>query len=175
MILVPCEGIPEDTMAVLNNFFLECGFRKIVLAEAAEHDSEIAYTSQLCHIVSSAYLRDPLALSYDGFSAGSFRDMIRVGAPDPYLWSELFLDNSAALMPVLDRFIGRMTALRDAIAANDRDAIWTQLSEGRPIKAQLASGGGKAHWTSAMKRKEPRPAATLPKSAEGGEEWVVPS
>lgn len=175
MILVPGEGIDDEALALLEDLFRQVGFKRMVLAEAARHDEMIAYTSQLCHIVSSAFLRDELAPSHEGFSAGSFRDMIRVGAPDPYLWSELFLDNSAALMPVLNRFIGRLTAMRDAIAANDRDAIWTQLSEGRPIKAQLASGSGKGHWTSAMKRKEPRTAATLPKSADGGEEWVVPS
>ena len=80
----------------------EVGFKRVVTAEAAHHDKMIAYTSQLCHIVSSAYVRDELAPNHDIFSAGSFRDMVRVGAPDPKLWSELFLDNRESLLPVLE-------------------------------------------------------------------------
>lgn len=175
MILVPCEGIPEDTMAVLNNFFLECGFRKIVLAEAAEHDSEIAYTSQLCHIVSSAYLRDPLALSYDGFSAGSFRDMIRVGAPDPALWAELFSENREALVPVLDRFIGRITEMRDAIARNDTGAVEAQFAEGRKIKGKINSGPVSVYTKPMRGTREWRETKGAPKVPKNvAEEWVVP-
>ncbi|MBR4611862.1 MAG: prephenate dehydrogenase [Kiritimatiellae bacterium] len=183
MILVPGEGIDDDALAVLEAAFSEVGFKRVVTAEAAHHDKMIAYTSQLCHIVSSAYVRDELAPNHDIFSAGSFRDMVRVGAPDPKLWSELFLDNRESLLPVLERMIGRMEAMRDAIAAGDREAISAQLAEGRIVKAKMDAGGAVGKWTNGRKsglsqeeKRKAKPGDMVRKAraATMGEEWVVP-
>lgn len=97
----------------------------------------IAYTSQLCHIISSAYLRDERFAKHSGYSAGSFRDLTRVGAPDPDLWSELFLENSDALLPVIDGFIRRMEDFRQAIADKNRESLISQLAEGVEAKKQV--------------------------------------
>ncbi|MBR3085172.1 MAG: prephenate dehydrogenase [Kiritimatiellae bacterium] len=175
MILVPGTGVPSQTMDILNNLFLEAGFKKIVIADAAEHDSKIAYTSQLCHIVSSAYLRDELALGYDGFSAGSFRDMIRVGAPDPALWSELFSENRQALVPVIDRFIARMSAMRDAIAADDTAAVAGQLAEGRKIKDKVNAGPVAVYSRPMRGTREWRKIENTRRKPENFiDEWTVP-
>lgn len=183
MIFVPGEGIDEDTLALLEDVFTEVGFKRFVVADAARHDALIAYTSQLCHILSSAYLRDDLSPQHDGFSAGSFRDMVRVGAPDPALWSELFLDNREALLPVLDRLIGRLAAMRAAIAAGDREAVSAQLAEGRVFKGKIDAGGAAGKWATSKRtpqevlaRRKARPSDMVRKvrSATVGEEWVVP-
>ena len=76
-------------------------------------------------------------MGHEGFSAGSFKDMIRVGAPSPALWSELFASNREALLPILDRFIARLSDFRAAIANDDRPALVRQLAEGGNIKAKL--------------------------------------
>ena len=88
-------------------------------------------------IIPAQYLREPLSLEHAGFSAGSFRDLTRVGAPAPTLWSELFASNSEALLPVLDRYIARLTDFREAIATDDRQALANQLAEGGAIKAKM--------------------------------------
>lgn len=137
MILVPPPGVPEPLLRRLAALFDRLGFARTVLATPERHDELIAYTSQLCHLASSAYLRDPLAPAHAGFSAGSFRDLVRVGAPDPALWSELFSANREALLPVLDRYIARLAAFRDAIAADDRAATAAQLAEGAAAKRAL--------------------------------------
>lgn len=136
MILTP---FPKDqkTAEDLKPFFNDLGFREVVFTTPAEHDKMIAYTSQLCHLVSSAYLRDELALKRSGFSAGSFRDLSRVGAPDPELWSDLFLMNKAELLPVLERMIKRLEDLKTAIVNNDRESLIAQLAEGQAIKEKL--------------------------------------
>lgn len=137
MILVPPPGAPESLLRRLAALFADLGFARTVLSSPERHDELIAYTSQLCHLASSAYLRDPLAPAHDGFSAGSFRDLVRVGAPDPALWSELFSANRDALLPVLDRYIARLSAFRAAIASGDRPALHAQLAEGAAAKAAL--------------------------------------
>jgi prephenate dehydrogenase len=101
----------------------------------------IAFTSQLCHLISSAYVRDPLARGHAGYSAGSFRDMVRVGAPDPDVWTDLFMDNRAALLPVLERFIARLDDFRSALAADDRARLRAALEEGVEAKRALAESG----------------------------------
>ena len=137
MILTPGPGTSPALLDRLRALFAELGFERTVVTTPEHHDEMIAYTSQLCHIISSAYLREPLSLEHEGFSAGSFRDLTRVGAPAPALWSELFASNSEALLPVLDRYIARLTDFRDAIAADDRPALAEQLAEGGAIKAKM--------------------------------------
>ena len=137
MILTPAPGTDEALLDRLRALFAELGFGRTVVTDPEHHDAMIAFTSQLCHIISSAYVREPLALGHEGFSAGSFKDMIRVGAPSPALWSELFASNREALLPILDRFIARLSDFQEAIANDDRAALAEQLAEGHAIKAKL--------------------------------------
>lgn len=187
MILVPSESIDDETLDILEDVFRAVGFRRVVKTTAEHHDEMIAYTSQLCHVLSSAYLRDELAVQHDGYSAGSFRDLVRVGAPDPALWSELFLENREALLPVLDRFIGRAAAMRAAIAAGDAEALSAQLAAGRAIKTKIDQGGASGRWTSGRKGNDPRKKrngdeairewtqnAARKRASESGDEWIVP-
>ena len=82
MILVPPDAAASAPPA-LEHYFLSLGFARVVVTSAAHHDEMIAFTSQLCHLISSAYVREDLARGHVGFSAGSFRDLTRVGAPAP--------------------------------------------------------------------------------------------
>ena len=137
MILTPQSGTSPALLDRLRALFSELGFGRTVITTPDHHDEMIAFTSQLCHIISSAYVREPLALEHSGFSAGSFKDMIRVGAPSPALWSELFASNREALLPVLDRYIARLEDFREAIANNNRPTLVRQLAEGHDNKVRL--------------------------------------
>ena len=143
MILVPFPSTPRATLDALAGFFRELGFARVVETDPDHHDEMIAFTSQLCHLASSAYLREPLAAGHVGFSAGSFRDLSRVGAPDPDLWTDLFLLNRDALLPVLERYVERLSRFREAIAAGDADALRAALEEGVRAKSALPAATGK--------------------------------
>lgn len=97
----------------------------------------IAYTSQLAHVVSSAYVKCPLAQKHRGFSAGSFADMTRVAKLNEDMWTELFFDNRDALLPEINGLIDRLAAYRDALASEDHQAMKQLLREGREIKEAL--------------------------------------
>ena len=137
MILTPQTEKEREAAENLKPFFESLGFAKVILTTPEEHDEVIAYTSQLCHILSNAYLRDELALKSEGFSGGSFRDLTRVGAPDPELWTELFLMDREALLPVLDRLIKRLSDFRSALEKEDEEALRSQLQEGTSMKEKL--------------------------------------
>ncbi len=139
MILTPDEKTNMTMLEKLKAFFLDLGFATLTFAKPDEHDRIIAYTSQLAHITSSAYIKSPDALLRRGFSAGSFRDMTRVALLDEDMWTELFLDNDDNLLTQLDILIGHLQEYRQALAAKDAQALKALLKDGREKKA--LSGG----------------------------------
>ena len=134
MIFTPYEFTAADKVEWLKAIFTEIGFARFVVTDPARHDEMIAYTSQLAHVVSSAYVRDRLSQSHLGFSAGSYQDMTRVATVDPDIWTDLFLSNSSALDAVLTRLIDRLSGYRDAIRSGNADTLRTLLAEGRAAK-----------------------------------------
>lgn len=137
MILTPPRDAGPEVLTWLKDFFLTIGFRRVQFTTPWEHDERIAYTSQLAHVVSSAYVKCPLAQKHRGFSAGSFADMTRVAKLNEDMWTELFFDNRDALLPEINGLIDRLAAYRDALAAEDHQAMKQLLREGREIKEAL--------------------------------------
>ena len=134
MIFTPFAFTPSSAVERLKAIFSEIGFARFVVTDPKTHDEMIAYTSQLAHVVSSAYVRDPLAARHLGFSAGSFQDMTRVATVDPDIWTDLFLANADSLDAVLTRLIVRLGRYRDAIRGKDAVTLKELLVEGRAAK-----------------------------------------
>ena len=137
MILTPYPTYGRAPLDLLERLFRDMGFARIVYTDPAHHDEMIAFTSQLCHLISSAYVRDALATGHSGYSAGSFRDMVRVGAPDPDVWTELFLANRESLLPVLERYISRLGDFVAALAEGDAERLHAALEEGVAAKKRM--------------------------------------
>ena len=140
MILTP---LGDEDIAVLQrarDFFMDLGFRRVQFTTPRVHDEMIAYTSQLAHVVSSAYVKCPLAGKHKGFSAGSFADMTRVARLAEDMWTELFFDNREALLPEVEGLVQRLSEYRDALRDNDRERMRALLREGREIKESLKDG-----------------------------------
>ena len=134
MIFTPYEGTDPAVLERLKALFAEAGFGRFVITDPAHHDEMIAYTSQLAHVVSSAYVRDALSAQHLGFSAGSYQDMTRVATVNPEIWTDLFLSNRGALEAVLTRLIDRLTGYRDALHAADAEKLRALLADGRAAK-----------------------------------------
>ena len=139
MILTPDKRTDMKLLETLQAFFLDLGFAGLTFSQPEEHDRIIAFTSQLAHIVSSAYVKSPEAQRRRGFSAGSFQDMTRVARLDEDMWTELFLDDSDYLIKELDILIQNLADYADALKARDAERVRTLLKEGRELKA---SAGG---------------------------------
>lgn len=141
MILTPEleNGLGIEILEKLKALFLDMGFASVTFSKPDEHDRIIAYTSQLAHIVSSAYVKSPDALKRRGFSAGSFRDMTRVARMDEKLWTELFLYNRDFLIEQLETVMKNLNEYLDALKNNDAERLEELISEGRKMKA-MAGG-----------------------------------
>ena len=137
MILCPPADASIEAREAAKSFFLEMGFKLVRFCTPEAHDQMIAYTSQLAHIVSGAYVKNPLSAQHKGFSAGSFLDMTRVARMNEVMWTELFLENDDLLLPALDDLISRLSEYRDALASADPDKLLPVLREGRIAKEAL--------------------------------------
>ena len=112
------------------------GFKKFVVTTADFHDRMISYTSQMCHVVSNAFIKSPSAKFHKGYSAGSFRDFTRVSRLNEDMWTELFLENKEHLLGELDLLINSLHEYRNAIAADDADELRSLLRDGRIAKEE---------------------------------------
>ncbi|HAM68165.1 MAG TPA: prephenate dehydrogenase/arogenate dehydrogenase family protein [Ruminococcus sp.] len=139
MILTPDANTDLPTLETLKNYFTDIGFAHLTFSTPDEHDRIIAYTSQLAHIVSGAYVKSPTAQKRRGFSAGSFRDLTRVARLDEKMWTELMLDNREYLAEELRILIDNLKPYLEALEENDAEKLCECLREGRIAKA--AAGG----------------------------------
>lgn len=135
MILTPDERTDMQLLETLKTFFLDIGFAGLTFSTPEEHDRIIAFTSQLAHITSSAYVKSPEAQKRRGFSAGSFQDMTRVARLDEDMWTELFLDDADYLTGELEVLVGHLTEYLDALKARDAETLRALLRDGREKKA----------------------------------------
>lgn len=110
------------------------GFSKTVVTTPEKHDETIAFTSQLAHIVSNAYVKSPTVENESGFSAGSFMDLTRVAKLNENMWTELFLMNREPLLFEIDNIIERLSEYRGALESSDGYTLRSLLREGRIIK-----------------------------------------
>ena len=136
MVLTP---IFTDSWAldIVQKLCQEIGFGRIVFTDPESHDKMIGYTSQLAHILSSAYIKNPLCMNYKGYTGGSFQDLTRVARLNPVMWSELFLLNRQNLLDDLDILISSLQEYRHAIAENDGQRLTQLLADGSRIKEAL--------------------------------------
>ena len=139
MLLAPPEHTDAGIIEDLKALFASLGFKRVVLTTPQEHDRIIAYTSQLAHIVSNAYVRSPDAQRQRGFSAGSFMDLTRVAYLDEDMWTELFLDNADFLTEQLEIFSENLAEYLDALRDRDAERLRDLLRDGREKKS-LAGG-----------------------------------
>ena len=137
MILTPYEDTPEKCVNVIKELFLSIGFTNIQMSTPDEHDKIIAFTSQLAHVVSNAYVKSPNAMVHKGFSAGSYKDLTRVAYLNEHMWSELFLENRDNLINEIDAIVDNLVQYREAMANNDREKLTELLRDGRILKEQI--------------------------------------
>lgn len=137
MVLVPdtCDDI--YFLDNIKKLLAPALFGKITVTTADRHDAMIAFTSQLAHVVSNAYVKSPTAQSHKGFSAGSYKDMTRVAWLNEYMWTELFLENKEPLLFEIDSIINSLSEYRNAIANDDAATLRSLLRDGRIAKEQV--------------------------------------
>ncbi len=137
MVLVPRDFDSIELLDRAKKLLAPAGFGRFSVTTAREHDEMIAFTSQLAHVASNAYIKSPTARRHRGFSAGSYKDMTRVAWLNPEMWAELFLENSDCLISELDTYIQNLAQYRKAMENGDRELLVRLLDEGRRLKEEV--------------------------------------
>lgn len=133
-VLVPRHFEDVEVISKAREMVLSVGFSRVSVMTSERHDELIAYTSQLAHIVSNAYVKSPSALSHKGISAGSYRDLTRVAYLNENMWTELFIDNKDNLLREVEGIISSLSEYADALRNGDPDKLRTLLKEGKEAK-----------------------------------------
>lgn len=137
MVIVPMDFDNIALLSRIEKLLAPAGFGSFSVTTAAEHDRMIAFTSQLAHVASNAYIKSPTAKLHKGFSAGSYKDMTRVAWLNAPMWSELFLENRDYMLRELDGLMDCLMQYRAAIAENDGEALTQLLEEGKKRKEEV--------------------------------------
>ena len=137
MVIVPPNFDDIFLLERVKELLLPAGFGKFSVTTAAKHDEMIAFTSQLAHVVSNAYVKSPTSRIHHGFSAGSYRDLTRVAWLNAPMWAELFLENRDYLQAEISGIIDHLEAYREALETEDRERLTALLDEGKRIKEEV--------------------------------------
>ena len=137
MVLVPPRFDDPMLLERAKDVLAPCNFGSFSVTTADEHDKMIAFTSQMPHIVSNAYIKSPTAQLHKGFSAGSYKDLTRVAWLNPQMWAELFLSNKKNILEELTFYINSLTKYKEAIENNDEAMLIQILDEGRKRKEEV--------------------------------------
>lgn len=136
MIVTPKENTDIRILEKLRNVLNDAGFGAINFTTPEEHDKVIAFTSQLPHIISNAYVKSHTAVKQKGFSAGSYRDLTRVSKLNEKMWTELFFENKDNLINEIDFLVERLSEYSTALKTDDREGLVALLKEGTDSKKQ---------------------------------------
>ena len=137
MVIVPPTFDNIELLDRIKELLSPAGFGCITVTTAEEHDRMIAFTSQMAHVISNAYIKSPTAGTHKGFSAGSYKDLTRVAWLNPQMWAELFLDNGDFLIKEIDLLINNLAQYKEAIENNDKETLIKILDEGRRRKEEV--------------------------------------
>ena len=137
MVLVPPVFDDISLLQRVQEALRPCHFGSFSVTTAQNHDRMIAFTSQMPHLLSNAFIKSPTAQAHKGFSAGSYKDLTRVAWLNPQMWAELFLENRENLLFELDTYLDNLNAYREALAAGDQERLVSLLEEGKRCKEEV--------------------------------------
>ena len=137
MVIVPPDFDDVLLFDHVKQLLQPAGFARFSFTTAEAHDEMIAFTSQLAHVASNAYIKSPTAKKHKGFSAGSYKDMTRVAWLAPHMWAELFMENKEFLLMEIDCYIEHLSEYKTAMEHDDEEALIRLLDEGKKRKEEV--------------------------------------
>lgn len=137
MVIVPPVFDDAAFLEKVENLLKPAKFGSFAVIKAEEHDKVIAFTSQMPHVISNAFIKSPTARKHKGFSAGSYKDLTRVAWLDAKMWSQLFMENSTNLIEELDFLIDTLGEYKKSIEQKDIKTLEALLEEGKKRKEEI--------------------------------------
>lgn len=137
MVLVPPRFDDMELLGWVKEALTPCGFGSFSVTTAQEHDKLIAFTSQMPHVISNAFIKSPTAASHKGFSAGSYKDLTRVAWLNAPMWAELCMENRENMLFELEHYIDSLQSYKTALQNRDLEGLTALLEEGKQRKEEV--------------------------------------
>ena len=137
MIIVP--PMFDDIMFLdrVKRLLEPAGFGRMTVTTADKHDAMVAFTSQLAHLVSNAFIKSPTVFEHKGYSAGSYKDLTRVAWLNEQMWADLFLENRDNLLHELDLLLASLGDYKAALLEADAGGLQGLLYDGKCLKEKV--------------------------------------
>ena len=142
-VLCPSEPVPVASVARLSAWVDKVGARPTPM-DAERHDRLVAMVSHLPQVASTALMG--LAAAEEAgepeillLAAGGFRDLTRLAASSPHLWSDILLANGGAIVRAIDLYIEGLTRLRTLIGEQDAGEVERAFGDAKQARLSLAA------------------------------------
>jgi len=143
VILTPLETTSADALEKVERMWRLCG-AKVTRMTVAHHDEVLAATSHLPHMLAYS-LVDSLARMEKNdeifrYAAGGFKDFTRIASSNPVMWRDICIANSESLGDIMERYIGEMSELADAVHRKDGDQLLEIFSRAKEARDRYVDG-----------------------------------
>ena len=137
MVIIPKVCDDMSWLEHIKQLLKPARFGTITVTTAENHDKMIAFTSQMAHVVSNAFIKSPTAREHHGYSAGSYKDLTRVAWLNEDLWSELFMENRDYLIDEIAFLRDELRKYQEALEQEDLNSMRELLREGKERKVEV--------------------------------------
>ncbi len=136
-LIIPSINHNPSDIHIIKDLAHDLEFGKITSLSAKEHDDLIAHTSQLTHLIAVSLMISDKS-PHTVFATGdSFRDLTRIAKINEVMWTELFLENKAALIKQTDEFIKVLESLKQFIKEGKAEEIKQHLKTAKALRVKF--------------------------------------
>ena len=137
-ILCDAEDCDPEAVRIVEGLYETLNMRTIYM-NSSNHDVHTAYVSHISHVTSFALALTVLEKEKDekhifDLASGGFSSTVRLAKSSPDMWTPILTQNGDNVLHVIDTYIEKMQAFRNAIAEGDEGAIRNLITESNKIR-----------------------------------------
>ncbi len=142
-VLTPGDGTAPGSVDAVERLVGATGAQVVRMAPD-RHDRLVAFVSHLPQVASSTLMGIAATEEADEpdlllLAAGGFRDLTRLAASNPGLWSEILIANAAPIAAAIDLYVERLLALRSQIVEGRAGEVTAAFDDAKAARLRLAA------------------------------------
>jgi len=136
VVLCDLEDSGELQRTRARKIFKALGMKKYFM-KSHEHDRHAAFISHMPHAISfsiaNTVMKQENKHNILALAAGGFRSMSRLAKSSPYMWEDIFKQNSSNLLEAIELFEEELSALKKNIKDENWEEVNRTMSEGNGL------------------------------------------
>ena len=135
-----CDSEESDRKAVktVEELYTTLNMR-VLYMNSSNHDVHTAYVSHVSHVISFALAQTVLEKEKDekhifDLASGGFSSTVRLAKSGADMWTPILLQNSDNVLRVMDTYMDKLKAFRDAIEDGDEETVRELIQDANRIR-----------------------------------------